>query len=119
MARIHKGGCLSTNLLLFRQTSFCSLQTRFVKKRVKTRHMTYENQGLSTNLLCEFGPMIVGPILMLIKTIEIQILEFCRKLRLKDYFESKKAYRRRNRNPTPGKYIDFLDTFSCCHPFSE
>ena len=58
MARIHEGG-LSTNLgfvgHMTRYDAF--LQTRFVKKRVKTRHMTYENQGLSTNLLCEFGPI--------------------------------------------------------------
>ena len=46
---VDKPPFVSTNLLLLFTNQVC-------KKRVKTRHMTYINLGLSTNLLCEFGP---------------------------------------------------------------
>ena len=47
---VDKPPFVSTNLLLCFTNQVC-------KKRVKTRHMTYINLGLSTNLLCEFGPL--------------------------------------------------------------
>ena len=47
---VDKPSFVSTNLLLLFTNQVC-------KKRVKTRHMTYINLGLSTNLLCEFGPI--------------------------------------------------------------
>ena len=62
MARIHKGG-LPTNLGLCAsydiafQTKVC---TKLGLKRVKTHHMMHINLGLSTNLLCEFGPLRFG-----------------------------------------------------------
>ena len=47
---VDKPPFVSTNLLLFFTNQVC-------KKRVKTRHMTYINLGLSTDLLCEFRPL--------------------------------------------------------------
>ena len=56
-ARIHKGG-LSTRFMSVIMTRFDAFQTKvpWFEKRRNASYMAHLNLGLSTNLLCEFGP---------------------------------------------------------------
>ena len=47
---------LSNRYKNWRRSQPWKLNAKLGLKRVKTRHMTHINLGLSTNLLCEFGP---------------------------------------------------------------